>query len=359
MLLSAKDGSVIRNLTQRLRQGQGVRVHLDARRALEHGALDVVVARRRSPRLLRAHREAASRSILQNIVTGKIEQRIDMRRSTSPSRPTSRPDGKRVAFSALRNAHRRHLLGQPRDARGDEPDATTRSPTTRRRSRRTASRSSTWRASAATRSCSGSISTRSKKTQLTFGTHDDAAAQFIDADTLVFSSTAIEPGRAGRARGRAERQHLQHLDAEPEDRRAAAVHRRARRQPVAGRAARTTRVTQVAFVSYYKGEYGAAHPRARRSRCRRPSSSDFGAPGPVIDFQAPLTHTLVAENKRKKGTFEKMFLDGRPPVNVGVTSGGDFFGGTQIIVQRRARRQAVQRLRRVDLAVPHVRRART
>ena len=25
-----------------------------------------------------------------------------------------------------------------------------------------------------------------------------------------------------------------------------------------------------------------------------------------------------------------MFLDGRPPVNVGVTSGGDVFGGTQI-----------------------------
>jgi len=31
-----------------------------------------------------------------------------------------------------------------------------------------------------------------------------------------------------------------------------------------------------------------------------------------------------------KGRFEKLFLDGRPPVNVGVTSGGDFFGGTQV-----------------------------
>ena len=34
-----------------------------------------------------------------------------------------------------------------------------------------------------------------KKTQLTFGTHDDAAAQFLDADTLVFTSTAIDPAR--------------------------------------------------------------------------------------------------------------------------------------------------------------------
>ena len=54
-----------------------------------------------------------------------------------------------------------------------------------------------------------------------------------------------------------------------------------------------------------------------------------------------------------------MFLEGRPPVNVGVTSSGDVFGGTQITLQRRARRQAVQPVRRVDLAVPHVRRLAT
>ena len=31
-----------------------------------------------------------------------------------------------------------------------------------------------------------------------------------------------------------------------------------------------------------------------------------------------------------KGKFDKMFLDGRPPVNVGVTSGGDVFGGSMV-----------------------------
>src|SRR5205807_9408375 len=41
-------------------------------------------------------------------------------------------------------------------------------------------------------------------------------------------------------------------------------------------------------------------------------------------------HTPVASNKRKKGTFEKMFLEGRPPINVGVTSNGDVFGGSQV-----------------------------
>src|SRR4029077_7285106 len=35
-----------------------------------------------------------------------------------------------------------------------------------------------------------------KKTQLTFGTHDDGGAQFVDADTLVFPSTAVDPNEA-------------------------------------------------------------------------------------------------------------------------------------------------------------------
>ena len=43
-----------------------------------------------------------------------------------------------------------------------------------------------------------------------------------------------------------------------------------------------------------------------------------------------MSHTLVAENNRKKKRFEKMFLEGRPPVNLGVTSSGDVFGGTAI-----------------------------
>ena len=60
------------------------------------------------------------------------------------------------------------------------------------------------------------------------------------------------------------------------------------------------------------------------------ASADFGAPAPIIDFQPPLSHTLVQANIQKKGTFEKMFLEGRPPVGLGVTSGGDFFGGTQV-----------------------------
>jgi len=50
----------------------------------------------------------------------------------------------------------------------------------------------------------------------------------------------------------------------------------------------------------------------------------------LIDFQPDVTHQVVTENKRKKHLFEKLFLEGRPPLNVGVTSGGDFFGGSQV-----------------------------
>ena len=58
VLLSTKDGKVIRNLTERLQPGPRLRVHRDARRLpQQRRAVDVVGAGRRSHRLLRAHRE--------------------------------------------------------------------------------------------------------------------------------------------------------------------------------------------------------------------------------------------------------------------------------------------------------------
>jgi hypothetical protein len=86
---------------------------------------------------------------------------------------------------------------------------------------------------------------------------------------------------------------------------------------------------RVAFISYYKGEY-SIRTLERKEPLHTAMTSDFGAPGPVVDFQSPLQHTLVKDNERKKAPFEKMFLEGRPPVNVGVTSNGYVFGGTQV-----------------------------
>ena len=93
---------------------------------------------------------------------------------------------------------------------------------------------------------------------------------------------------------------------------------------------------RIAFVTYYKGEY-EIHTIQLKEPLHTVASSDFGAPGPIIDFEPPVTVTFVPANDRKKGRFEKMFLAGRPPVSIGVTSNGDVYGGTQLDDQRRAR----------------------
>ena len=43
-----------------------------------------------------------------------------------------------------------------------------------------------------------------------------------------------------------------------------------------------------------------------------------------------MTHEVVPENKRRKKLFEGLYLEGRPPLNVGVTSSGNFYGGTAV-----------------------------
>src|SRR5260221_2098994 len=52
--------------------------------------------------------------------------------------------------------------------------------------------------------------------------------------------------------------------------------------------------------------------------------------GQITDFPPLQSHTWVKSNEKERGRCEKVFRTGRPPVNVGVTSGGDFFGGTQV-----------------------------
>ena len=79
----------------------------------------------------------------------------------------------------------------------------------------------------------------------------------------------------------------------------------------------------------------------------------------MIDFRPPISHTLMRDNIHKKGAFEKMSLTGRPPVNLGVTSSGNFYGNTEITFTDVLGRQADQLLRPVGLAVPHDRRSPT
>ena len=167
-----------------------------------------------------------------------------------------------------------------------------------------------------------------EQTQLTFGTHDDAGAQFIDDETVVFSSTATDPAqpidpdvaRNGNIF------NIWTLDLRTGQLEQYTDTLTGNVSPIVLQDADGTRI---AFVTYFRGEYGL-HTITREEPLYTAVTSDFGAPGPIIDFQAPLTHNLIAANSRKKGKFEKLFLEGRPPINIGVTNNGDILGGTQI-----------------------------
>lgn len=87
---------------------------------------------------------------------------------------------------------------------------------------------------------------------------------------------------------------------------------------------------QLIFTSYYKGDYGLYRLGLTEPYREIPGEEIVRTEGPVIDFVPPVLHQIIPENKRKKGTFEKLFVDSAPPIAVGVTSGGDFFGGSGI-----------------------------
>jgi len=327
VLVSGKDGSVIRNLTKGFDQSNGYEFLITP-----GGRWNTVPWLSWAPsgdRLGYFVRTEKSRTlILQNVVTRKIEDKFDMRTLDEPESPDISPDGKRVVFAALEGGvgdifmldlQTRMTTNLTKDSFGDAGP--------------------TWspdgkfivyvaRVSGNEKLFRLDIDT-GKKTQLTFGTHDDSAAQFMDQDTLVFSSTATNPSqpidpdvaRNGNiyniwTLNLKNGELRQYTDAMSGNTTPIVLHR-GNDQP------------QVAFVGYYKGDY-ELHALERRDPIITAASADFGAPGPVIDFQAPLSHTLLTDKIKKKGKFEKMFLDGRPPVNVGVTSGGDIFGGSQV-----------------------------
>ena len=173
----------------------------------------------------------------------------------------------------------------------------------------------------------------------------------MDDDTIVFPSTAIDPESADRPRGRAQRQHLQHLDAEPEDRASCKQFTDTLTGNVSPIVLRDQKPAKIAFVTYYKGEYGI-HTLAREEPLHTVASADFGAPGaghrlpaaaephPGEGEHAQEGHVREAV-PRRAAAGQRRRHERRRSVR---RHAGD--------VHRRARRQAVQLLRRVGLAVP-------
>ncbi len=326
VLLSAKDGSVVRNLTAGFDKDSGFdHVVLLGER---WNTMPWLAWAPKGDRLAYFVRTEKERSlIIENVLTRKIEERIPMKSVDEPESPCFSPDGKTIAFAALRgavgdiytvNIDTKEVVNLTTDDFADF--GPTYSPDGRYivYNARISGNQKLFRLDLDTK----------KKTQLTFGTFDETGAQFIDDHTLVFSSTATDPT----------------VPIEPEVAKNGNIYNiwtldlktgelRQYTDALGGNLSAVVlnegQTNKIAFVTYYKGEYGI-HTLERKEPLHTAATSDFGAPGPIIDFQAPLQHTLVKANEKKKGTFEKMFLEGRPPINVGITSNGDLFGGSQI-----------------------------
>lgn len=327
VLLSTKDGQVIRNLTPGFDQSRGFEYIVQpGGRGNSVPWMSWAPAGDRIAFFVRTEKDRSL--IVQDVVSRRIIRRIELNDLDAPESPDFSPDGRTVAFSAMRDGttdiftidlESAAITNVTKDSFADYgpswiPDGKGLIVSTR-----ISGNEKLFRVELAT----------GKRTQLTFGTHDDNGAQFMDDHTIVFASTAVDPDAT----------------IDPEMAKNGAIYNiwtldlrtnaLARYTDTVGGNLSPVVLNQggdgrrIAFVSYYKGDY-SVHALDRREPLGKATTEDFGSPGPVIDFQAPLTHTLVADNQKRKGKFEKMFLEGRPPVNVGLTSGGDFLGGTAI-----------------------------
>ncbi|HXG56262.1 MAG TPA: hypothetical protein VNJ03_12855 [Vicinamibacterales bacterium] len=327
VLMSTKDGKVIRNLTSGFNKDRGFE-YIVTPGGFRNNAVPWMSWAPLGDRIAYfARTEKYKTLILQNVVTRKVDHRIELKTVDMPESPDISPDGRHVAFAALQGAigdifiadtQTGEVTNVTNDQFGDY--APTYAPDGKSivYLARVSGNDKLFRLDLATR----------KKTQLTFGTHDEGGAQFLTDDTLVFSSTATDPNTAiqPEVARNGNIYNIWTMSLKTGELKQFTDTLTANVSPIVLRDQKTPRV---AFVTYYKGEYGI-HSLSRDQALHTVASADFGSPGPVIDFQPPLTHTLVKGNVRTKGTFEKLFLEGRPPVNVGVTSGGDVFGGTQV-----------------------------
>jgi hypothetical protein len=329
VLTSARDGRVIQNMTKGFDQSKGFEFIVTP--GSRWNTIPWLTWSPSGDRLAYFVRNEKSRTLIfQNVLTGKIDQRFEMKTVDDPEAPDISPDGRKVVFGALQGGvgdifmldmETSAVTNLTKDSFGDSGPTWSPDGTYVVYMSRVSGNEKLFRLDLAT----------GQKTQITFGTHDDSAAQFIDEHTLVFSSTATDPAQPiePEVASNGNVYNIWTLDMRTGELRQFTDTLGGNVTPIVLKD--ETNSPRIGFISYYKTDW-ELHLLDRREPIATVASADFGAPGPIIDFQPPLSHTLVKDKVKPKGVFESMFLDGRPPVNLGVTSGGDIFGGSSVTV---------------------------
>jgi hypothetical protein len=326
VLVSSKDGTVVRNLTPGFDQDMGF-LYLSFP-GTRWNTVPWITWSPGGDRLVYVVRIGKNKGfVVEDVVTRKILQRIELKTLNEPESPAFAPDGHVIAFSALHNA-KSDLYSLNLDT-GDIANLTNDAFYNYAPTYSPDGKSIVYlaRVSGNEKLFQLDLNTK-KRTQLTFGTHDDSAARFLDADTVVFSSTATDPAQTidPEVARNGNIYNLWTLNLKNGELKQYTDSLGGNVSPVVLKDAKGPKV---AFITYYKGDWGL-HTLELTKPIKTANTADFGAPGPVIDFQAPLSHTLVTQNEKKKGIWDNMYLEGRPSLAVGVTNSWDVFGGTNL-----------------------------
>ena len=274
VLISSKDGSIVRNLTRGFDKDMGFdHLVLNGERP-EMPWLAWSPKGDRLAYFVRTEKERAL--VIQNVLTRRIEERVPMKSVDEPESPAFSPDGQTMAFAALRSGisdvyfldlATKAITNITDDAFADAAPVFSPDGKSLLFSRRISGSQKLFR-----------LDLESKKAaQITFGTQDETSAQFVDDHTIVFSSTATDPA----------------VPVEPEIAKNGNIFNIWTLDLTTGELRQYTdalggnwsgvilnegKTSKIAFVSYYKGEYGI-HTSSGRSRCtprRAPTSGSRG-----------------------------------------------------------------------------------
>ena len=327
VLLSAYDGQLVRNLTSGFDQKRGFE-YIGTAGGLRGNLVPWIAWAPVGDRVAYFGRAGKGKALLlHNVVTGNIDSRFALDTVDSPESPTFSPDGRYVAFAAIAGGVTDiYVLDTTSGALRNVTDDAT------------ADYAPTYAPDGASIVYTARVGGNDKlfrltlatgaREQLTFGAHDDTAATFADARTLVFTSTAIDPAADVPIEvvRNANVPNVWTLDLETRELRQWTDAMTGNVSPVV---LRQDGALRIAFVAYDKGE-NSIHAITADTPVATVASADFGGPGPVFDFTAPIGHTLDRNNIHRKGAWERMMLAGRPPLNLGITSNNTLYGNTQV-----------------------------